>query len=676
MAGNTLETAELIGVRPRTTKFSGSVSRNRPNDFYQFRLNRPAFFYMSIGNLSSNADLSLLDRDGQVLQRSNFPSNSPESIVPPVVGDNERLPRRLRSAFLEPAQLLGSAFGENAALRAGTYFIRISRIDGQTRYNLSINSLTVPDSVVIAEPISQERLDTAETVRVDRRTRRFTGSVGPGDTEDFFEFNLERTSTFTALLTELRANADLDLLNSDGELLARSFNRGRQSEQLTVPGFIGSTSFAIVEDLFTLSPGTYYARVHSRNDSTRYRLTLTAVPIRGDGGDGGDGSGGGGSLGNVTLIQDIFPGGGDSSPGSFAIFNNAVYFAATDENGDRELWRTEGTEATTTRVADINPNGSSDPTNLVVAGDFLYFSADGGTDGRELWRIGTQGNPTQVADINPNGDSDPDSLVVLNGLVYFSADDGEDGRELWRSDGTSSGTSQVADINSGAADSNPTGLTVFNNRIYFSADDGDDGAELWSSDGDLDTAQVDDINTGAASSDPGQFVAFDNALYFAATTSDDGRELWRLDSTNDEVSLFQDINPGAADSDPFDLTFSGNGFYFAATTSDDGTELWFSDGTENGTNQVEDISPGADSSEPRDFVDVSGTIYFTADDGTEGRQIWRSQVISDLIEQFSTSTLTTLNPSGLILFEDLLIFSATTDDEGTELFSISLEGES
>lgn len=668
MAGNTLETAELIRVRSRTTRFSGSVNQNSPNDFYQFRLNRPAFFYMSIGNLSSNADLSLLDRDGQVLQRSNFTSNSPESIVPPIVGENEQLPRRLRSTFLTPQQLLGSAFGDNAALRAGTYFIRISRIEGQTQYNLSINSLTVPNNVVVAEPISQDRLDTAEAVEIGRRTRRYTGSLGSGDTEDFFEFDLERTSTLTALLTGLRTNADLDLLNSDGELLARSFNRGRQSEQLTVPGF-ASTSFAITPGLEVLNAGTYYARVHSNNSSTRYTLSLTAIPGRGGNDDNIDGGG----LGNVTLVQDIFPGAGESSPASFAVFNDAVYFAATDENGDRELWRTEGTDATTSRVADINPDGSSDPTELVVAGDFLYFVADGGTDGRELWRIGTQGSPTQIEDINVTGDSDPSDLVVLDGLVYFAADDGNDGRELWRSDGTSSGTSQVADINPGAADSDPTGLTILNNRIYFSANDGNDGAELWSSDGDLDTEQVEDIDTGAASSAPGQFVAFGNALYFAATTNINGRELWRLDGTTNDVSLFQDINPGAADSDPFGLTVSGNGFYFAATTVADGTELWFSNGTDNGTDQVEDINPGAGSSEPNDFVDVNGTIYFTADDGTDGRQIWRSQVISDLIEQFSTSTSTTLNPRELILLNNLLIFSANDNSTGTELYSIDLD---
>ena len=43
----------------------------------------------------------------------------------------------------------------------------------------------------------------------------------------------------------------------------------------------------------------------------------------------------------------------------------------------------------------------------------------------------------------------------------FVANGGTLGRELWKSDGTSSGTSLVLDINPGSASSNPSHLTFF-----------------------------------------------------------------------------------------------------------------------------------------------------------------------------------------------------------------------
>ena len=55
----------------------------------------------------------------------------------------------------------------------------------------------------------------------------------------------------------------------------------------------------------------------------------------------------------------------------------------------------------------------------------------------------------------------------------FVAEDGVLGRELWKSDGTSSGTSLVLDINPGAASSHPSHLTFFDMFVYFSADDGE-----------------------------------------------------------------------------------------------------------------------------------------------------------------------------------------------------------
>ncbi len=88
-----------------------------------------------------------------------------------------------------------------------------------------------------------------------------------------------------------------------------------------------------------------------------------------------------------------------------------------------------------------NPGvNNSSPTNLLVHEGLLYFTADNGVDGVELWKSdGTDAGTIMVKDINVSGSSDPTAFTVVNGLLYFAADDGVNGTELWTRAGTSAG---------------------------------------------------------------------------------------------------------------------------------------------------------------------------------------------------------------------------------------------
>lgn len=152
-----------------------------------------------------------------------------------------------------------------------------------------------------------------------------------------------------------------------------------------------------------------------------------------------------------------------------------------------------------------------------------------------------------------SGSADPSWIVMLDPLggtrvptgdvstCIFVAEDGVLGRELWKSDGTSSGTSLVLDINPGAASSHPSHLTFFDMFVYFSADDGEYGYELWRTDGTPSgTTMVFDLCKGYCSGAPGFFSASFIApllapqperLFFTANPGVEGRELWTVDST-------------------------------------------------------------------------------------------------------------------------------------------------
>jgi ELWxxDGT repeat protein len=111
------------------------------------------------------------------------------------------------------------------------------------------------------------------------------------------------------------------------------------------------------------------------------------------------------------------------------------------------LWRSDGTDAGTVAIKGFTRLPYSAPVigrpldHLTNANGTLFFAAEDVQGGRELWRSdGTEAGTTLVKDLNTDSNtSGPSDLVGLNGTLFFS---GFDGRTigLWRSDGTPDGT--------------------------------------------------------------------------------------------------------------------------------------------------------------------------------------------------------------------------------------------
>jgi ELWxxDGT repeat protein len=100
-------------------------------------------------------------------------------------------------------------------------------------------------------------------------------------------------------------------------------------------------------------------------------------------------------------------------------------------------------------VKDIRADGGSYPEDLTAMNGTLFFSATDGIHGYELWKTnGTEAGTMMVKDINPtSNNANVIDLLVVNNSLYFTADDGTHGQELWKTDGTSAGTVMVKDIN-------------------------------------------------------------------------------------------------------------------------------------------------------------------------------------------------------------------------------------
>ena len=309
-----------------------------------------------------------------------------------------------------------------------------------------------------------------------------------------------------------------------------------------------------------------------------------------------------GTVGGTTLVVN---GQGGTDAVHLTNVNGTLLFFRTPvlDSSTLSLWKSDGTEAGTVLVKTINPGSAgspggtagSTPRALTDVNGTLFFAANDGTNGQELWKSdGTEAGTMMVKDINPGAaSSNPGSgtLLLGAGTLFFSADNGLNGTELWKSDGTEAGTMLVEDINPGMAGSDPQGLTNLNGTLFFSADNGVSGRELWKSNGtEAGTMLVKDINLGGASSNPvaiqSDTLLLEAGIFFSADNGLNGTELWKSDGTMAGTLLVEDINAGAAGSDPSALTMwcvpdrcDGTlTLFFSANNGTNGNELWKSDG--------------------------------------------------------------------------------------------------
>jgi ELWxxDGT repeat protein len=152
--------------------------------------------------------------------------------------------------------------------------------------------------------------------------------------------------------------------------------------------------------------------------------------------------------GNIVNVADINPGAnGHSNPKDFFVFDDKLFYSADNGTDGVELWYTEtggnisskSTASTTNMFKNINPNTGptntkdSNPTNFFLFDNKMYFSASNGANGNELWvSDGTVAGTVMKQDINPVGDSNPRDFIISNSLLFFSANDGTNGDELWK----------------------------------------------------------------------------------------------------------------------------------------------------------------------------------------------------------------------------------------------------
>lgn len=329
-----------------------------------------------------------------------------------------------------------------------------------------------------------------------------------------------------------------------------------------------------------------------------------------------------GTEAGTVMVKDIhfF---GSSNPSGFTQLNETQFiFAARDfdsetynEKAQRWLWISDGTEAGTQLLKDcevLHPGShaaSDNALHFARVGRKVFFKADTKDQefGQELWVTdGTEAGTIMLKDINTSvvneltgatAGSQIDWLTnFYNEKVFFQAYSIEFGPEPWVSDGTPEGTHMIKDMWPGVNASNlPNGSGVFtariyNEKVYFRGHDETMGEELCVSDlTEAGTQTVFDINknvntAGTDNGFPDLFCEFDGVLFMKGQTG-----------TN------------ANSTDPVNY----------------GLELFYSDGTTTGSKMQSDLNPGVGHNAAWEGTVISGSMYFRAQNAVPaGSQTW------------------------------------------------------
>ena len=377
-----------------------------------------------------------------------------------------------------------------------------------------------------------------------------------------------------------------------------------------------------------------------------------------------------------------------------------------DEMFNSKLYVTDGTKEGTTKLGkfefigdmvELKNVGNPPEDKLVFVGG--YREGDLENNGFELWTSdGTEDGTEIILNINSltdndgaeNSDQDDGSalqmwadLYVHLGNVYFGANDGEIGNELWRTDGTTTGTTLIKNLNHEDSDNNgcdiderchsyPGNFATFGNALLFRASNGI-YHQLWISSGSTSsTYTVDSDGYGYHTPQYGcrqghydpscDIYVTENYAFLAVCMDsecdssgnsewDEGVELMVTDGTDDNTFI---ISPsydyigicegecwgvGGVSSSDYAYMFSweavvmNDTLYFTANNTL-GTELWRTDGTNEGTTLVRDICIGnwettchemAGGGSPKNLFLVPDTnfFYFSATD-SHGTELWKS----------------------------------------------------
>ncbi len=216
-APNALSNAQNIGNLNGEADYR---SQGSSKQIYRFSLNRSSRLNFSLDQVSGKSSLQLLKSDGSELKRAK---------------DSRK------QAF-------------DSRLKSGDYYVQVAT-GSNAHYKLNLKG--VGQAIDAGDDLSAA-LDAGTLSGVKRTFRQRVG--GLGDRQDFYQINLATDGAVDLSLRNLRRDADLMLLNENGDELARSSTDGRSNESIRQ----------------ALKAGTYFVQVSPFASRVKYTLAMAA----------------------------------------------------------------------------------------------------------------------------------------------------------------------------------------------------------------------------------------------------------------------------------------------------------------------------------------------------------------------------------------------------------------
>jgi hypothetical protein len=224
--GNKFSSALKVNTKNGRFSYKGFLNESNDVQFYQFKLQNRCNFDLSLGRVNGNAELALFNRKGKIVARSDENDGKPEFI--------------------------------RQRVKAGVYFLRVSRISGEFQYRFK--SKVVEQAGVNFRQALQVTATQNTTSSVNVKPLNYSGQIGKkqGSNTAFYRFNLSDRSTFLGLLEGLNANTDIELYDSNRTLITVASGSRLSSGLLNQ----------------VLEAGSYFLKIKVKSGSTNYKLKL------------------------------------------------------------------------------------------------------------------------------------------------------------------------------------------------------------------------------------------------------------------------------------------------------------------------------------------------------------------------------------------------------------------
>jgi hypothetical protein len=232
--GDTLAQASYLSVLTGALRGYGVLNLTEASDIYAFTIHQPGNLDFSLTRMSENANIQLLNSNGTMISGSFNPGTQDE-------------------------------YKTYQNITPGDYYFKI--YSGYQYSGYELNFELKPK-----DPGSS--LTQALNLGLITEAKKLFGSLSATDKLDIYRFKVDRTGNVEYSLTGLALDANIQLLNSNGNIITGSYNTGTQDE------------YKIHKNL---TAGDYYFKIYSGgNTNYNFNFEFYEEVVTSNGTDGND----------------------------------------------------------------------------------------------------------------------------------------------------------------------------------------------------------------------------------------------------------------------------------------------------------------------------------------------------------------------------------------------------